>query len=167
MRWPLWTLQEKELLRQLYPSAPITELESTLNRTAKQIRNVASLMGIKRIRAAGWVPRNIRPVGSERMDKYEGMMIRKIASTGQPKKDWKRVDVIEWEALHGPIPPGLTLTIKNTTHPRTMDNLELLTKSQHFARISVNSYPPELARLHQLRGQITQAINRRTKAQAP
>ena len=157
---PRWTEQEINLIRELYPFEAAETFAAQTTHTAQAIRRKAFTLGIKKIVPA---PRNWRPIGSERMDR--GILIRKVTDTGQPKKDWKRVDVIEWEAVHGPIPEGYTLMLKDSSLPRTLENLALYTREEHWQRSSVQRLPPEAVVLVQLKGQITQAINRRLRAE--
>ncbi|WP_156374484.1 hypothetical protein [Pseudorhodoferax sp. Leaf274] len=160
----LWTAEEDARLRAMYTTATVKQIAELLNRTEMSIRIRAWEQGLRKHHkpACNW-----KPIGSERMDR--GILIRKVTDTGRDKKDWKRVDVIEWEAKNGPIPPGYSLMLKDGNGPRTQDNLALFTKSEHFKRASVHAMPPEIAALYQLKGQITQAINRRTRTeqQAP
>lgn len=155
-----WTDGELALLRELYPYHAAETFAAQTTHTPQAIRRKAFTLGIKKITPA---PRNWRPIGSERMDR--GILIRKVTDTGQPKKDWKRVDVIEWEAVHGPIPKGYTLMLKDGSLPRTLENLALYTREQHWQRSSLQRLPHDAVVLLQLKGQITQAINRRLKAE--
>ena len=119
--------------------------------------------------------RNWRPIGSERMDR--GKLIRKVTDTGNPKKDWKRVDVIEWEAKNGPIPPGHCVVFKDgrvrTVEAEiTLDKLELISRAENMRRNSyLTRYPKEMADLIRLRGALNRKINtrerRRAEAQQP
>ncbi|MCT6720039.1 hypothetical protein [Acidovorax sp. K2F] len=155
-----WTEPEIELVRQLLPTVSVKSLTKLLpGRSEKAIRNLVARLGLKR-----QVPMNWRPIGAERMNR--GHLIRKVTDTGQPKKDWKRVEVIEWEAVNGPMPPGTHLMVKNPALPRTLDNLAPFSSREHWARVTVQSLPPELRQILQLKGQITQAINRRKKEEA-
>lgn len=156
-----WTPEEIALLRERYPSMTAQQVMPMLpGRSARSIRNKAWELEIgKEIHS----PKFWRPIGSERMNR--GHLIRKVTDTGQPKKDWKRVEVIEWEALHGPIPQGKCLMVKNPALPRTLDNLAPFSQLEHWARVTAQNLPPEVQQLVQLKGQITQAINRRLKAQ--
>lgn len=157
-----WTEQELHLIRQLYQTHTAEQLMLHLpGRTARAIRQKAAEMKVGKLVHA---PKFVRPIGSERMDR--GHLIRKVTNTGQPKKDWKRVEVIEWEAVHGPIPQGMELMVKDASKPRTMDNLGLFSKADHWARVTVQRLPPEIVKLAQLKGQITQAIRRLEKRQA-
>ena len=154
----LWTKEDDDQLRALYPVATMEQISQLTGRNVPAIYRRAFDLGLKRpINSV----RNWRPIGSERMDR--GKLIRKVTDTGNPKKDWKRVDVIEWEAKNGPIPPGYCLMLKDGNGPRTQDNLALFTKKEHWARTTVHRFPPEVAALYQLQGQITQAISRRVK----
>lgn len=157
-----WTDPELAVVRELYPTMTVQHIGQMLGRTAKSVQRLAQTL---KLRKEVHAPRNWRPIGSERMDK--GILIRKVTDTGQPKKDWKRVDVIEWEAINGPVPPGKLLILIDPAKPRTPDNLGLFTHEEHFARVTVQNLPPEVMQLCQLKGQITQAINRwEKKAQA-
>jgi hypothetical protein len=160
----LWTKEDEDQLRALYPVASVKQISQLTGRNVPAIYRRAFDLGLKR---PAHPVRNWKPIGSERMDR--GILIRKVTDTGRDKKDWKRVDVIEWEAKNGPIPPGYSLMLKDGNGQRTQDNLALFTKSEHFKRASVHAMPPEVAALYQLKGQITQAINRRTQKdqQAP
>jgi len=110
------------------------------------------------------VPKFVRPIGSERMGR--GHLIRKVTNTGQPKKDWKRVEVIEWEAVHGPLPPGMELMVNYASKPRTMDNLGLFTKAAHWERVAAKTPPPEVLELCQLRAKIEREVQRLSQQQA-
>ena len=74
-----------------------------------------------------------------------------------------------WEAACGAVPDGHIVVFRpgrKTTDPDkiTLDALELLTRAENMRRNSVHSkYPPEVARLVQLRGALTRQINRKAK----
>ncbi|WP_313082618.1 hypothetical protein [Pulveribacter sp.] len=157
-----WTEQELQLIRQLYPTHTAQQLMPHLpGRTLKGIRQKAAEMEVGKLVHA---PKFVRPIGSERMDR--GHLIRKVTNTGQPKKDWKRVEVIEWEAVHGPIPPGMELMVKDASKPRTMDNLGLFTKADHWARVAAKTPPPEVLELYQLRARIVREVEWLSQQQA-
>ncbi|CAN7504892.1 HNH endonuclease [Acidovorax sp. LjRoot74] len=104
------------------------------------------------------------PLGKERV--RHGVLQRKVAETGDRHDDWKRVDVILWESAHGPVPLDKVVMAIDNTKPRTLDNLALYSREEHMLRVSVNNLPPELRQIVQLKGQITQVINRRKKEEA-
>lgn len=160
-RPPPWTEVETAVLQAMYPTQTAQRIALLIQRDAQAIRKKANEMGIKKLKHSA---KFHRPIGSERMDR--GHLIRKVTDTGQPKKDWKRVEVIEWEEKNGPIPAGMQLMVKNPALPRTQDNLALFSKRGHWQRMTLHNLPPELQGLLQLKGQITRAIGRRTKAPA-
>jgi len=104
------------------------------------------------------------PLGTERV--RHGVLQRKVAQTGDRHEDWKRVDVILWESAYGPVPPDKVLMAIDNMKPRALDNLALYSREEHMLRVSMNNLPPELRQLVQLKGQITQVINRRKKEEA-
>ncbi|MGI4779826.1 MAG: hypothetical protein ACRYGA_17200 [Janthinobacterium lividum] len=137
-----WTEAETAMLREHYPFMTAEALAPIMGRSARAIRQRASALELKKVVHA---PKNWRPIGSERMDR--GHRVRKVTDTGQPKKDWKRIEVIEWEAIHGPIPTGHMLMVIDSSKPRTTDNLQLYTARSHLDRMTVNNQPPEIAAL--------------------
>lgn len=75
----------------------------------------------------GHLPHNHRPVGSLRIDKKDGFTYKKIA---EPNK-WKMLHVINWEAVHGPVPPGHALIFKDRDRTNCdPDNLILVTRGE-------------------------------------
>ena len=78
----------------------------------------------------------------------------KIADTGNQHNDYKRVDVIDWEAVNGLIPNGYTLMIINKYLPRTLSNLQLIKKDEVLATVSGVNLPPEVRELLTLQRQI-------------
>ena len=74
----------------------------------------------------GQMPRNHRPVGSERVNK-DGYRERKIADP----KTWRAVHVLNWEAVHGPVPKGHTVVFKdgNKAHA-AVENLMLVSRAE-------------------------------------
>ena len=137
---PLWTEQEVDVLRQLYPTHTADQLLPELpGKTARAIRRKAWEMGLKKLVYA----KNIRPIGSERMDGERGL-IRKVANTGHPSRDWKRVEVIEWEAENGPVPQGHLLILTRRDMPRTAANLRLVRRvDMPMFAIHTNASPEE------------------------
>lgn len=125
-----WTEQELQVVRTLFPTHTAEQLMPHLpNRSPKAIRLKARALKVVKTERP---PKNWRPIGSERMDR--GYLIRKVTDTGQPKKDWKRVDVINWEAIHGPIPEGMVLAVREPGLQRTLENLALVPHDQQFRR---------------------------------
>lgn len=113
----------------------------------------------------------VLPLGTLRVNS-DGMLQRKVATTpGSSHLRWHSVHRLVWEAEHGPVPPGHIAVFKPgraTTDVTqiTADAVELVTRAEHMRRNSVHAkYPPELARLAQLRGVLARQINRKQRAQ--
>lgn len=112
----------------------------------------------------GNTPPQWRAVGSERITK-DGVLVRKISDTGVKTADWRAVHVLVWEEHNGPVPDGMIVVFKdrNQEH-RTIENLECITRAENMRRNShYNRYPPEIAKLIQLRGALNRQINARKK----
>lgn len=121
----------------------------------------------------GMAQHNYVPVGTTRISK-DGYLERKVNDTHPtPARRWVGEHRIVWEAEHGPIPAGHAVVFlpgRKTTDPALIhpDALELISRRELMARNSVHAkYPPELARVAQLRGAITRQINRRAKQETP
>lgn len=114
--------------------------------------------------------RNYVPIGSLRIC-ADGYLERKLTDDPGivPACRWVAVHRIVWEAAHGSVPAGHIVVFrpgrKTTDLDKiTLDALELLTRAENMRRNSVHSkYPPEVARLVQLRGALTRQINRKAK----
>lgn len=116
----------------------------------------------------GNMPQNHRPVGSTRTDK-DGILMVKVADTRVRATDWKPAHVKVWTDCSGPVPEGCVIVFKpgmktSVLADITTERLECLTRAQLMQRNSVyTNYPPEIARLHQLRGVLSRQINKRAK----
>jgi hypothetical protein len=114
--------------------------------------------------------RNYRPIGSQRVTR-DGMLERKVTDDPSvyPARRWVSVPRLVWEAAHGSIPPASVVRFKpgqHTTDPElvTLDRLECISRIDNMRRNSVHAvYPPEVARLAQLRGALNRQINARQK----
>ena len=74
----------------------------------------------------GNVPHNHRPVGSERITR-DGYRERKIAEP----KTWRSVHVLNWEAVHGPVPKGSVVIFKDRDLTNCdVSNLMLVTRAE-------------------------------------
>lgn len=114
--------------------------------------------------------RNYRSIGSLRIC-ADGVLEKKLSDDPRllPKRRWMAVHRLVWEAANGPIPNGWIVVFRpgqKTTDEAaiTLDRLEVLTRSENMKRNSLYAkYPPELARVVQLRGALTRQINRKAK----
>lgn len=115
---------------------------------------------------------NYKPIGSLKVNS-DGFLVRKMTDdpTIVPVRRWEPVHRLVWEEAHGPIPsthkvvfkPGMKTTKLEEISP---DRLELLTHAELMARNTIHNYPPELAEVMRVRGQLTRAINKRAKEQS-
>lgn len=107
------------------------------------------------------------PIGTEVTDP-DGYLKRKVADTGNRRKDWKFVHVILWEKLKGPIPRGHFVVFKNRNNADIrLRNLMLVDRAEHMKRNTIYRYPPELVRtikaLAKLRRKIDEKQERRSE----
>ena len=111
--------------------------------------------------------RNYLPLGSLRLSK-EGHLERKTTDDPAiaPARRWVGVHRLAWQEAHGPVPAGHAVAFKSgrrTTDADaiTADAVELVSRAELMRRNSVHNYPPEIARLVQLRGALNRQINKR------
>lgn len=83
---------------------------------------------------------------------------------------WVPVSRLVWEKAFGPVPDGHIVIFKPGQRTTvlaeiTPDKLLCLTRRELMLRNSIHAtYPPELARIHQLRGALTRQIRARERA---
>ncbi|MGQ2994232.1 HNH endonuclease [Variovorax sp.] len=114
---------------------------------------------------------NYVPIGTLRLSK-DGYLQRKVTDDRAvvPAQRWVAEHRLVWEATNGPVPAGSVVVFKpgrKTVELEliTVDALEVLTRVELMQRNSVHTqYPPEVARLVQLRGALTRQINARARA---
>ncbi len=114
--------------------------------------------------------RNYLPVGTIRIN-ADGCLERKLTDDPSlaPARRWEPVHRLVWIEAHGPVPAGHVVVFlpgRRTTELEriTLDAVELVTRRELMNRNTVHAkYPPELARLVQLRGALQRQINRKTK----
>lgn len=115
---------------------------------------------------------NYRPIGSTRIN-AEGVLEKKVTDDQniKPALRWVPVHRLVWEASNGPVPDGCIVVFRPGQHTTdeaaiTADRIEILTRRENMLRNSVHTkYPPELARLIQLRGALSRQINKQTKVE--
>lgn len=114
--------------------------------------------------------RNYVPIGTERLTK-DGYLERKV--TDDPRlvsaRRWVAVHRLVWEAAHGPVPAGQVVVFRpgqKTTDASaiTLDRIELVTRQELMRRNSYHTnLPKPLARVVQMRGALTRAINAKAR----
>lgn len=101
----------------------------------------------------------------------DGILYRKVATTGVQGKDWVPVHRIVWDSARGAPTEGHVVVFKpgKKTAVRehiTLDRLECITRADNMRRNShYNRYPPEVAGLIQLRGALNRKIRNRTRGE--
>jgi len=93
-----------------------------------------------------------KPIGTERLSK-DGYLERKIHDGMPLQSRWRAVHLIEWEALHGPLPAGCCLKCVDTNKLNTdPSNWELIPKAivprlnggPHKTKLAYDQVAPEL-----------------------
>lgn len=114
----------------------------------------------------GNAPHTTLPVGSYRIDK-SGNLQRKIGNaSGNNSKRWRCVHELVWVAANGPVPSGHIVVFKkgmrtSVLEEITLDRAECVSLAENMRRNTFHNYGPEVAKVVQLRGQITRQINKR------
>ncbi len=112
---------------------------------------------------SGNKPHTWHPIGHERITKY-GYLERKTADTGITRHDYRPVHHLVWIEANGPIPAGHAVSFRDgdKTHI-TLDNLELIHRTELMSRNSVHRLPKPVAQAVQLMGALRRQINQRTQ----
>lgn len=110
---------------------------------------------------AGENPHNTVPVGTERV--REGYVFVKTRDDLRPAyKNWISKHQYIWEQANGPIPPKHIVRFKDGDRANlALANLECVSRAEHAATKGLHSLPPEVVKIHQLRGAIARQINKR------
>lgn len=108
---------------------------------------------------------NYKPIGSVRLSK-DNYLECKVSDdqSVSPARRWIGMHRLVWEKVNGPIPAGHAVVFRKgmrTTnqHEITVDRLELISRADLMRRNTVHNYPPEIAKLVQLRGALIRQIN--------
>lgn len=150
----LWEASEDVILRTRYAQGCTTgEIGALLFRSSRSVSDRLDRLGLRRART-------VHPIGFEWTD-TEGIVWRKVTATvGADYANWRRVDQIEWEEVHGPIPEGYTVMIINKYLPRRPSNMRLVRKDELWEAATGNHLPPELRELVVLRRLIEREARR-------
>lgn len=115
----------------------------------------------------GHRPQTWVPLGSLRIYGGEyGYHQRKVADTGDMHTDWKCLHVLKWERYRGKVPRGHVVIFRDKDRANIkIANLECISRAELARRNNIwANYPPELARLIQLKGALQRQINKRERA---
>lgn len=107
----------------------------------------------------GNLPKNHKPVGSERTTKY-GYIERK---TQEPNK-WELLHRIVWREHNGEIPKGYNIQFKDGDKTNcAIENLYIISRREQLVtQNSFHTMPKEYAEIIQLKGALKRKINRLT-----
>lgn len=107
----------------------------------------------------GQMPKNWKPLGSERISK-NGYLQRKMTDTGYPPHDWVGVHIIVWVQHHGAVPKGHAVVFKDGDKRHiTIDNLDMISRRDLMLRNSIHHLPDDLKQVIRLNGVIRRKIN--------
>lgn len=119
---------------------------------------------------------NYKPIGTYRLSK-DGYLQRKVTDAGTCNREyarrWVNVHRLVWQAAHGRIPRGHVVWFKPGQRTAvldeiTADRLECITNAESMRRNSIHTrYPPEVAKLIQLRGVLTRKLNTKEQHEKP
>lgn len=165
-----WTKRDVTLLRAEYPSAPILELAEMLGRNVGAVKRQASVLGLRKVKRPKTPPqkkvlvRQFHHVGMER-ERKDGVMMRKVRLGTKYDAGWRAVHVLEWEAIHGPVPQGYHLERKVRPGEWTVANLHLVSLRDKAVEANKvrQEYPPALNSMVKLRSLIQKEVDRLAK----
>ena len=108
----------------------------------------------------GGLPHNTMPVGTERL--VDGYVRIKVADNRRPAyKNWISKHQYLWEQANGPMPAKHIVRFKDGNVANVaLENLECVSRAEHAATRGLHSLPPEVVKVHQLRGAIMRQINK-------
>jgi hypothetical protein len=88
----------------------------------------------------GSKPHNTKEIGSTRIDGKDMFLLVKVAD-----KKWIRKEILIWEEVHGKIPKGIILRVKDPRQDKyDINNLMLISKEEHMKLNTVHRFPEEL-----------------------
>lgn len=161
-----WSETEDEMLGQMVAARMVhREIAKSLGRSVASVNmRIFALKLTPGKNHTGTATGYKAAIGSETLLIDKGLVMRKVANTGRQSHDWKRVDVIDWEAVHGPVPAGHVLLVINKHLPRTPDNLLLVKKEDAWKTIRGVDLPPEVRELMRMGMEIAKAMRRQNAA---
>jgi hypothetical protein len=84
-------------------------------------------------------PHNTRKVGDTRIDE-DGFLLVKVAD-----KKWIRKEILIWESIHGKVPKGYVVRVKNSAlNKYDINNLMLISFAENMRLNTIHRYPEDL-----------------------
>ena len=85
-------------------------------------------------------PHNTRKVGDTRIDGKDMFLLIKVAD-----KQWIRKEILIWESVHGKVPKGHVVRVKNPSlNKYDINNLMLITHAENMLLNTIHRHPKEL-----------------------
>jgi hypothetical protein len=85
-------------------------------------------------------PHNTRKVGDTRIDGKDMFLLIKVAD-----KQWIRKEILIWESVHGKVPKGYVVRVKNPLLDKyDINNLMLITHAENMLLNTIHRHPKEL-----------------------
>lgn len=104
----------------------------------------------------GIKPHNTRQVGDTRIDGKDMFLLVKVAD-----KQWIRKEILIWESVHGKVPKGHVIRVKNPTlNKYDINNLMLITHAENMLLNSIHRHPKELQQTIRALKKLNKAIKK-------
>jgi hypothetical protein len=162
-----WTEAEDKLLREHYPHSSLAAMVAMLGKSPSSIYSRANQIGVSKSPDYWDSPNsprlhigdNRKPIGSTRICAKDGYVYIKVGEGEHQQQPLHRVN---WVKANGPIPKGWLVAFRDGDKLNCeIGNLVLISCKENMNRNSLHNYPPEIAKLMQLRGVLTNQINKR------
>lgn len=189
-----WSEVDLELLRRFYADTSSEVIARAIGRPLGAVYRKANKMGLHKSpefvasiaskavkaprpgRLPWWQqpnaqPPNAQPVGSFRVCSAGFLEIKYSTDPGPRGRRWMAYSRWLWEQAHGPVPSGHAVVFlpgHASTDPQAirLEHLECVSRAELMRRNRYQELDPALAQIVHLRGQLTRAINTRTKKEA-
>ncbi len=110
----------------------------------------------------GNLPHTTVPIGTEVVRKDGYVWVKMWDDRTPARNNWISKHQRIYEAAHGPIARGCIVRFINGIKTDfRLENLECVSRADHAATVGLQSLPPEVRQVHQLRGAIQRQINKR------
>ena len=151
-----WTTAEDATLMRIYDPSKIDQIASAMNRSRSAITHRATFLKIP--------GRAVRlPIGAIRVDTQGFAQVKVSTKQGSGFRNYKRFYVLEWEAVNGPLPAGMSLMPRNPFLARTPENLMVVPTATRSAHRGASSTSPEVQELLRIQRQINREFHELSK----
>jgi HNH endonuclease len=104
----------------------------------------------------GAVPANVQEVGALRINTAGDIEIKLAPG----KRQWLSLRRYQWQLMHGSIPEGMVIHVRDgDPHNTQPENLELITRQENLRRMR-ERYPKEIMQLMRLNGNLKSRIKK-------